>query len=147
MARKISGGGWVISVTEEAFTSELEGFATQQLAEYATNAVGYDGDMQKLSLVARKDDVLQGILYGRFFFGALHIKYLLVGEECRRCGIGATLLQQAVAHAKEEGCSFITVNTLNFQAAGFYKRFGFVEEFVQVGYSRGVSVIYLRYDL
>ncbi|SNJ78826.1 acetyltransferase GNAT family [Streptococcus pneumoniae] len=54
---------------------------------------------------------------------------LFVKEELRGQGIGSKLLQQAETEAKNRNCRFAFVNTYQFQALDFYKRYGYKEVF------------------
>lgn len=69
-------------------------------------------------------------LTGETFGNWLFIKYLVVDESLRGCGIGSKLLIAAEAEAKKRGCRFSFVDTFSFQAPDFYKKHGYEEVYV-----------------
>lgn len=69
-------------------------------------------------------------LTGETFGNWLFIKYLVVDESLRGCGIGSNLLIAAEAEAKKRGCRFSFVDTFSFQAPDFYKKHGYEEVYV-----------------
>ena len=64
----------------------------------------------------------------------LTIKYLWVSERLRNQHIGSHLLNQAETTAKERGCKYVFLDTFDFQAPEFYKKFGYEEVFTLVEY-------------
>lgn len=75
-----------------------------------------------------KGNLLVGLIV-ETFRNWLEIEYLFVKEELRGQGIGSKLLQQAETEAKNRNCRFAFVNTYQFQALDFYKRYGYKEVF------------------
>ena len=68
-------------------------------------------------------------LTGETFGNWLCIKYLVVDESQRGCGIGSKLLTAAEEEAKKRGCKYSFVDTFSFQAPGFYEKHGYKEVF------------------
>ena len=68
---------------------------------------------------------LTGEIYGNW----MCIKYLWVSEELRGQGIGSTLLEKAEQEAMRRGAIYSFVDTFDFQAPGFYEKYGYREEF------------------
>jgi GNAT superfamily N-acetyltransferase len=66
-----------------------------------------------------------GGLWARTFFNWTFVELLIVPEEMRGCGLGASLLAQAEAIARERGCVGIYLDTFSFQARGFYEKYGY----------------------
>ncbi|QIK69238.1 GNAT family N-acetyltransferase [Erysipelothrix sp. HDW6C] len=85
------------------------------------------GTPKPLSLAYRKDDKYVGGITGSIFYERLHIKLLGVDEAYRGQGIGSELVSAAIAFAKENGCTSITVSTLDYQGPKFYEHLGFQE--------------------
>lgn len=75
-----------------------------------------------------------GGLIGNTHGNWLTIKFLWVSSEVRGQGIGSSLLKQAEKIAKERGCKYIFVDTFNFQAPKFYKKYGYKEVFTLENY-------------
>jgi len=72
---------------------------------------------------------------------------LYVKEELRGQGIGSKLLQQAETEAKNRNCRFAFVNTYQFQAPDFYKRYGYKEVFSLQDYPYIGQRYYYQKDL
>jgi len=92
-----------------------------------------------------QDQVISAIV-ARTFWGNLHIKYVWTHEEHRSNGYASKLMNEIFNFAKEKGHSFAFIETMNFQAPEFYKKFGFQVELIRKGYSRGASFYYMRKD-
>lgn len=61
----------------------------------------------------------------KIFARWMHIVWLYSTQEV--AGTGTTLMERIEEHANKERCIGITLDTFEFQAPEFYKRFGFVE--------------------
>jgi ribosomal protein S18 acetylase RimI-like enzyme len=84
------------------------------------------GHAQPLAVVARDEDgALLGGVAGRTVYGQFLIEVVWVAEACRGTGLGRRLMEQAEALARERGCVAAQVDTLSFQAPGFYRKLGF----------------------
>ncbi|ATP41626.1 GNAT family N-acetyltransferase [Solibacillus sp. R5-41] len=55
----------------------------------------------------------------------LEINILIIDEEIRESGFGTKLLLEIEKIAVEKECDFIKVDTLSFQALGFYEKNGY----------------------
>ncbi len=66
-----------------------------------------------------------GGLWGRFIYRWLYIETVIVPEVVRRQNVGTRLLTQAEDAARARGCLGIWLDTLSFQAEGFYTKLGF----------------------
>ena len=66
-------------------------------------------------------------LVAETFGNWLEIEYLFVKEDLRGHGIGSQLLQQAESEAKKRNCRYAFVNTYQFQAPAFYRKYGYNE--------------------
>ena len=69
-------------------------------------------------------NVIAGILGGTYW-GWLHIDILWVDEKFRRKKIGSQLLIAAENEAKKRGCHSVHVDTMSWQAPGFYRKHGY----------------------
>ncbi|RNA66990.1 GNAT family N-acetyltransferase [Alteribacter keqinensis] len=77
----------------------------------------------------------------------LEIDTLIVDTELRKSGYGTKLLQEMEQIALERSCDFIKVDTLSFQALGFYEKHGY-EVFGKIdGVGRDFSHYYLKKEL
>jgi len=66
-----------------------------------------------------------GGLWGRCAYDWLFVELLAVPAEHRGGGYGRSLMQQAEAIARTNGCVGIWLDTYEFQACGFYEKLGF----------------------
>ena len=92
-----------------------------------------------------KENIIGGIT-GYIYSNSLSINLLWVDKKLREKGYGSNLLQKAEEYAKENGCSFVTLETLNWQAPEFYKKNGYKEEFRQEGYAKNSTKLHFRKD-
>jgi len=84
---------------------------------------------------------------GDNMYGALFVGQLWVKEELRHQGLGTKLMQKAEDLAKESHCSFIAVNTFDWEGLEFYKKLGFYVEFERHGFDNNSVFYFLRKDL
>jgi GNAT superfamily N-acetyltransferase len=84
-----------------------------------------------------------GGMIGRNFWDIFAIDILWLDEKLRKHGYGSKLIQMAEDKARELKCSMIKLDTLSFQALGFYQKHGF-EVYGQI---EGVAGEYTHYYL
>ncbi|MDD9901345.1 MAG: GNAT family N-acetyltransferase [Alphaproteobacteria bacterium] len=126
----------------------LEKWFSAHFREHSFAATGIEGRGPVQAITATlPDGTLCGAVTYRVFWGALHIKNLMVDEGHRGKGLARALMERALDNGRNAKCPFAIVETLSFQATGFYKKLGFIEEFVREGFSAGVSFHYLRKPL
>jgi GNAT superfamily N-acetyltransferase len=70
------------------------------------------------------DDVIAGLI-GETQFAWLKISIMAVAEPSCRQGIGRSLLEAAEIESIRRGCSHAYVDTMDYQAPGFYERMGY----------------------
>ena len=80
--------------------------------------------------------------YGRF--GWLYINALWVRADLRGLGYGRQLIKLIEDEAKEHGCRNAFLNTMSFQAPGFYKKLGYTVFGELEDFPAGHSRIWLR---
>jgi GNAT superfamily N-acetyltransferase len=66
-----------------------------------------------------------GGLWGRAAYDWLHIDLLFIPEQLRGGGLGTRLVRQAERIALEGGLIGVWVDTIEFQAPGFYQKLGY----------------------
>ncbi len=116
-----------------------EGFSRHAIA-----IVGHDEKFEPVAFVAIEDNGMVGMVVGQLFWGALHVKYVFVNEHYRGKGLGTRLMGQVIAYGCANKCPFAYVETMSFQALGFYQKLGFKLELTRSGYSHGTSFHYLK---
>lgn len=103
---------------------------------------------KSLSLYVEDDsgELLAGLV-AETFGNWLEIEYLFVKEDLRGQGIGSQLLQRAESEAKKRNCSYVFVNTYQFQAPAFYQKHGYQEVFTLKNYPCTGQRHYYQKDL
>ncbi|MBI4763091.1 MAG: GNAT family N-acetyltransferase [Deltaproteobacteria bacterium] len=88
-----------------------------------------------------KGEIIAGI-NGQSYWGRLHIENLWVHESYRKKGLGKELIELAEKTSKEQGCSGIDLDTMSFQAPGFYEKMGFNKVGEIANYKQGIKRFY-----
>jgi len=71
-----------------------------------------------------KEEFIGGI-YFRWYGPSAIIEHMAINEKWRRQGVGKRLLIAAEREIHRQGCRWITVNSMSFQAPEFYRRLGY----------------------
>lgn len=100
---------------------------------------------EQISFIARNDngEIIGGVT-GTSYWQHMHIDFLWVDEAERGQGIAKQLMQQMEAYARSLNCRLLIVETLSFQAPGFYKKQGFREFGVIEDHPAGHSFHYFE---
>lgn len=121
---------------------EDEAFVIAQTREY--NSAFADNDHKSLCVFARDEaGRIIGGLTGRTYWQYLDIAFLWVDEKYRGAGCATTLVKAAEAEARARGCERVFLDTLSFQALGFYQKLGYAEFGRLSGFSGKYDRIYL----
>lgn len=109
---------------------------------------GLIGDLQSFSfsLLDQDKNFIAGI-GGVSLWGSLYITSLFVDENHRNQNYGSLLIEKAENLARERGCTFIHLSTMDFQAKPFYEKLGYKLEFTRCGYEKDSVSYHLRKDL
>lgn len=83
------------------------------------------------SFIAKEDEKFVGIITGNSYYKEVHISDLIILDEYRNNHIGSKLVQTVEDYFKEKGFENINLTTYGFQAPEFYKKCGFVVEFIR----------------
>lgn len=94
----------------------------------------------------QKQNVLGGVS-GTTFYGSLYVDSLWIDASLRHQGWGTKLMQEAEKIGKERGASFVTLNTMDWEALPFYQRLGYSIEFTRKGYEKDSKMFMLRKNL
>jgi ribosomal protein S18 acetylase RimI-like enzyme len=124
-------------------SKEDEAFVIAQTRQY--NSAFADNDHKSLCVFARDDaGHIIGGLTGRTYWRYLDIAFLWVDEKYRGEGHATTLVRAAEAEARARGCERVFLDTLSFQALGFYQKLGYSEFGRLSGFSGKYDRIYLH---
>ncbi len=93
-----------------------------------------------------KDEHAQilGGVEGITYYGCMYIDIFWVEENYRGKGYGRALMIKAEELSVLRKCTFVTVNTMDFEAKPFYERLGYEVEFERKGYQKN-SILYFLY--
>ena len=100
-------------------------FVRDALFAFNREIVGDDGH-NSLNIVEKDEDgnIIGGILGGTYW-GWMYIDILWVQDSHRRQGLGSRLVSMAEDEARRRGCHHVHVDTMSWQAPGFYKKLGY----------------------
>lgn len=89
--------------------------------------VGPDGTLPLGLVGCDPSGTVQAGLYGLSYWRWLFVEHLWVAERYRGTGVGSLLLKRCERVAARRDCVGVCVNTMSFQAPGFYERHGYRE--------------------
>ncbi len=129
------------AIDEHVETALLDGLGENSLAN------GFDPNYSSFQIALRDDDdnILGGV-QGDTLFNWLNVKYLWVDKSLRGQDYGTKLMRAAEHEAITRGCIGMMLNTMSFQARGFYEKLGFKVFGTQEGYPAGGACYYMRKD-
>ncbi len=131
-----------ISRNQKEFREKL----LHKMSAYSKSKVGDVGwKSLSLKMVDEKGKFMGG-LTGSSFLGWFYVDLLFVDEKYRGRSIGKKLLQEAENWAKKKGCRNINLNTITFQAPGFYRKRGY-QVFAKLPYPHGNIRYYFKKKL
>ncbi len=111
-------------------------------------AAASDDTFTPLTLVVRAPDgKVAGGLIGGTYWGWLYVEDLWLSEEYRGQDLGSQLLARAEQAARERGCHGAHLDTMDFQAPGFYEKQGYTVWGVLENIPRGHKRIFYKKDL
>ena len=108
--------------------------AKQKIAEF--NAKHWDASKRQALGLKQLDahgEVI-AMLAGRTFGNWFYLESFWLADNARGKGLGSAMLKEAETIAKERGCRYVVLDTLEFQAKPFYQRHGYQVQWVQQDY-------------
>jgi len=136
----------MMNIVQEHLTDELKKKIYAGFKEHAIESAGQDGMGDPIAFVSKENNEYVGAVVVQPFWGTLHIKYVWVRGDKRNQQIGKSLLEAAFEYGQAQNYPFAFVETMSFQALGFYQKMGFALEFTRHGYADGLAFHYLRKD-
>jgi GNAT superfamily N-acetyltransferase len=135
------------TIEETPCTSELTGRVDEKFSKHGFEATGFDEPIIRTAFVAKDGETFAGCVTANILWKTLHIRFMFVEAPYRGKKLGTALIGKALEYGKANGCAVAFVDTLSFQARGFYQKLGFELEFARTGLAHGVSLYYLKKDL
>jgi len=129
--------------TEDRQTEE---YIIQRLWQH-NNHFG-DVNIKPLNVILYDDEQqIRGGLLAHTWFGTLDIHFLWLEEAYRKNGTGRKLMQAAEEEARNRNCHMSVVDTMSFQARGFYEKLGYRVYGEKHGYAQRFARYYLAKNL
>jgi len=115
----------------DTLSEEIEEKMRKDLVEYESSH-GIDVNYKKFALVLKDEsgNVL-GVLNAFTAFSEVYVDDMWVDSSCRGKGYGRKLLRELEDHFEGKGFNNINLVTSAFNAPEFYKKCGFIVEFVR----------------
>lgn len=112
-----------------------------RLYEFNVQATGI-GDGKLLGVFLRRPDGTPiGGAYGWSWGDTCCLRYLFVPADLRNRGYGTRLMRTVEQEARRRGCCQIVLETHDFQAPDFYRKFGFGVMGIVQEYPRGHQLL------
>jgi ribosomal protein S18 acetylase RimI-like enzyme len=138
------------TVTMVASNDEKEvQYIYKHIREFNSNKLGLQSDRTdtiQLFLKNSKGQTIGGIIANQCW-PTLEIHGLWVDESYRKQGNGKKLIQEAEKRARVKDCKQVMVNTMDFQAPGFYRELDYELCAECKGYVEGHSLYFFRKQL
>jgi GNAT superfamily N-acetyltransferase len=135
------------TIEEEPVTTALTEIADEGFRQQGLEATGFDEPITRVAFTAYDNNRLVGFVTANILWKSLHIRYMFIISSHRKMGIGSMLMKRAMDYGRSQGCTKAFVDTLSFQASGFYQKLGFVPEFSRTGLAHDVALHYLAREL
>ena len=110
-------------------TEEEETFIEQKINVYADSMAPSEPHTEEEQLVFKVEDedknVIGGCVVNIHEMGRAVLAQLWVDERYRHHGLGSMLIRATEDAAREKGCYYLCLGTMDFQAKPFYEKHGF----------------------
>lgn len=117
------------------------------IMEYATQKRGHKPIEFFAFFIRDENNVIHGGCSCCNLYGCLYVDQLWLEESLRGKGYGTQLMLAAEELGKERGCTFAAVNTMDWEALGFYKKMGYEIELERRGFLKDSIFYFLRKDI
>jgi GNAT superfamily N-acetyltransferase len=96
-------------------------------------------EYKRLAVSLREGNAIVGGIVGEVWTAVLFIQFFWLEQHLRRKGFGAKLIKAIEVEARRFGATRAYVDTMSFQAPGFYRTCGYKEFGSIEGYPGGVT--------
>jgi len=119
-----------VGKTKKAVLDGLIGYNTEKMGKQK---------YKRLAISLREDDAIVGGIVGEIWTAVLFIQYLWLEQGLRGGGLGTKLIEAIEEEARHFGATRSYLDTMSFQAPGFYRACGYREFGSIEGYPGGVT--------
>lgn len=106
------------------------------------------GRYEEINLYLKDENgIVRGGILAEVCWNWLEIHTFMIDEDIRKTGFGTKLLEEIETIALDKECDFIKVDTLSFQALGFYEKNGYQVYGSIDNVGRDFEHYYLKKDL
>lgn len=116
-------GGLDLRIEDE--TGEIQEELIENVRSFNDDILGRERSVPLAAVARDEEGNLVGGVSGRTFYRWLLIEVVWVHEDLRGAGLGARLMAMVEAEAIGRGCIGAQVDTVTFQAPGFYRKLGY----------------------
>jgi GNAT superfamily N-acetyltransferase len=120
---------------------------TQGLSEQAAQLKGLAPATYYAFFIRDLEQKIVGGINGSLYYGCVYIDQLWLAASLRGHGWGKLLIYKVETLAQNQHCRFATVNTMDWEAKGFYEKLGYRVEYVRCGYLKQSKLYFLIKDL
>ena len=108
----------------------------------------YPDNYKEINLIEYNEErkIVAGLI-GCTYWGWLYVNILWVNKEYRNKGIGKKLIKKAEKEALERGCKYAHLDTMDFQAPGFYKKLSYEIKYETENIPEGHKKYYMIKEL
>lgn len=124
-----------LEATNEVVATGLKAFNRTYLGEYSSEPIAIE--------VRDDEGVIVGGAVGAIQLGWLFIDMIWLPESHRSQGIGSKVLAAIEQEAVQRGADRAILDTMGYQAEGFYARYGYVECGRVANFASGHDRIYM----
>jgi len=114
------------------------------LVEYNQSRAGPSEYRHLAVLLRNESGTVIGGLWGNTSYEWLTVHLLAVPAEMRGRGVGTEIMRMAEKEAAARGCRGVWLDTIEFQARGFYERIGYVCFGELPDYPQGFSKFFMK---
>jgi ribosomal protein S18 acetylase RimI-like enzyme len=131
----------------DTISQECEKILFHEISDDAFHAKGLPPIRQFSVILKDEKQKIVGGATGVTIYGSLYVDMLWVEKSLRGHGWGAKIMQGAEKIGRERGVSFVTLNTMDWEALPFYQKLGYSIEFIREGYEKDSKMFMLRKNL
>lgn len=128
-------------------TSEETKQLWKGISAHAKQVAGLDPGEGFAFYLRDESQTIVGGCSGYVFYGNLYVDMLYVAPAFRGKAWGTQLMKCAEQLGKEKNCQIMTVNTMDFEARGFYEKLGFYVEFERNGFEKNHRMFFLKKEM